>query len=56
MRKTGAYFVYEQTGHNIALVMKLLNHSSEKMIWEYLVLDHEAGDTYKIIRDRENAR
>lgn len=30
MRKTSAYCVYEQTNHNIALVMKLLNHSSEK--------------------------
>ena len=35
MRKTGAYRVYEQTGHNIALVMKLLNHSSEQMTLAY---------------------
>ena len=28
MRKTGAYRVYEQTNHNIGLVMKLLNPSS----------------------------
>lgn len=41
MRKTGAYRVYEQSHHNIALVMKLLNHSSEKMTLEYLGLDQE---------------
>lgn len=41
MRKTGAYRIYEQSHHNIALVMKLLNHSSEKMTLEYLDLDQE---------------
>lgn len=41
MRKTGAYLVYEQTGHNIALVMKLLNHSSEQMTLAYLGLDQD---------------
>ncbi|MBA1393525.1 site-specific integrase [Lactobacillus sp. XV13L] len=44
MRKTGAYRVYEQSHHNIALVMKLLNHSSEKMTLEYLGLDQEARE------------
>ena len=39
MRKTGAYRVYTQTGYNIALVMELLNHSSEKMTLSYLGLD-----------------
>ena len=39
MRKTGAYRVYTQTGYNIALVMSLLNHSSEKMTLAYLGLD-----------------
>lgn len=39
MRKTGAYRVYTQTGYNIALVMELLNHSSEKMTLAYLGLD-----------------
>lgn len=38
MRKTGAYRVYTQTGYNIALVMSLLNHSSEKMTLAYLGL------------------
>lgn len=31
MRKTGAFMVYQQTNHNTALVMKMLNHSSEAM-------------------------
>ena len=41
MRKTGAYRVYEQTHHNIGLVMKLLNHSIEKITLTYLGLDQE---------------
>lgn len=41
MRKTGAYRVYMQSNHNIALVMKLLNHSSEQMTLAYLGLDQE---------------
>ncbi len=44
MRKTGAYRVYVQSNHNIALVMKLLNHSSEKMTLEYLGLDQESRE------------
>ena len=44
MRKTGAWRVYEQSGHNIALVMKLLNHSSEKMTLAYLGLDQESRE------------
>lgn len=44
MRKTGAFMVYEQTNHNIALVMKLLNHSSEKMTLAYLGLDQETTE------------
>lgn len=44
MRKTGAYRVYEQTNHNIALVMKLLNHSSEQMTLAYLGLDQESRE------------
>lgn len=44
MRKSGAYRVYEQSGHNIALVMKLLNHSSEKMTLAYLGLDQESRE------------
>ncbi|MBW1605575.1 tyrosine-type recombinase/integrase [Lactobacillus sp. Sy-1] len=39
MRKTGAYRLYEQTNHNIALVMQSLNHSSEAMTLHYLGLD-----------------
>ena len=45
MRKTGAYLVYEQTHHNIGLVMKLLNHSSEAMTLAYLGLDQEPRET-----------
>lgn len=41
MRKTGAYMVYEQSGHDIGLVMKLLNHSSEEVTLAYLGLDRE---------------
>lgn len=44
MRKTGAYRVYQQTNHNIALVMKLLNHSSEEMTLAYLGLDQDTRE------------
>ncbi len=44
MRKTGAYLVYEQTDHNIGLVMKLLNHSSEAVTLHYRGLDQEARE------------
>lgn len=44
MRKTGAYMVYEQSGHDIALVMDLLNHSSQKMTLKYLGLDQETKE------------
>ena len=39
MRKTGAYRVYIQSNYDIALVMELLNHSSQKMTLRYLGLD-----------------
>lgn len=39
MRKTGAYRVYVQSNYDIALVMELLNHSSQKMTLRYLGLD-----------------
>ena len=41
MRKTGAYQAYEQSGHDIAFVMMLLNHSSQAMTLKYLGLDRE---------------
>lgn len=44
MRKTGAYMVYQQSGHDIALVMDLLNHSSQKMTLKYLGLDRETKE------------
>ena len=44
MRKTGAFKVYEQTNHNIGLVMKLLNHSSEEVTLAYLGLDQETRE------------
>lgn len=44
MRKTGAYRVYQQTNHNIGLVMKLLNHSSEEMTLAYLGLDQDTRE------------
>ena len=39
MRKTGAYRVYMQSHYDIALVMELLNHSSQAMTLRYLGLD-----------------
>lgn len=44
MRKTGAYRVYVQSHHNIGLVMKLLNHSSEAVTLNYLGLDQESRE------------
>lgn len=44
MRKTGAFKVYQQTNHNIALVMQLLNHSSQAMTLRYLGLDQETRE------------
>lgn len=44
MRKTGAYRVYTQSNHNIGLVMKLLNHSSEAVTLNYLGLDQESRE------------
>lgn len=38
MRKSGAYTIYSQTG-NLALVQKLLNHSSQAVTLRYLGLD-----------------
>lgn len=45
MRKTGAYRVFQQT-NNIALVMKLLNHSSEAQTLRYLGLDQEERERF----------
>jgi len=44
MRKTGAYRVYVQSNYNIALVMRLLNHSSQQMTLAYLGLDQESRE------------
>lgn len=44
MRKTGAYRVYTQTGNDIALVMSLLNHSSQAMTLKYLGIDQETKE------------
>ncbi|KRO00567.1 site-specific integrase [Companilactobacillus kimchiensis] len=44
MRKTGAYRVYIQSNYNIALVMRLLNHSSQQMTLAYLGLDQESRE------------
>ncbi|MDR7678626.1 tyrosine-type recombinase/integrase (plasmid) [Lactiplantibacillus plantarum] len=41
MRKTGAYIVYEQT-KNLALVQKMLNHTSPVTTLRYLGLDEES--------------
>ena len=41
MRKTGAFIIYEQTGHNIGFVSHLLNNSSEAMTFRYLGFEEE---------------
>lgn len=46
MRKTGAYMVYEQSGHNIGLVMNLLNHSDAGVTLRYLGLDQQTKEQY----------
>ena len=43
MRKTRGYHVYKQT-NNIALVMKMLNHSSPKITLRYIGIDQEELD------------
>lgn len=45
MRKTGAYRVYEQSNYNIAFVMDLLNHSSQKSTLKYLGIDQQQKET-----------
>jgi len=42
MRKTGAYRVYQQSNHDIALVMKLLKQDSEGTTLAYLGLDQDS--------------
>lgn len=44
IRKTGAYRVYTQSKFNIALVMNLLNHSTESMTLAYLGLDQSSRE------------
>lgn len=43
LRKTAGYHTYNKTG-NIALVMRLLNHSSERETLRYIGLDSDAID------------
>ena len=43
MRKTRGYHVYKQT-NNLALVMKMLNHSSPKITLRYIGIDQEELD------------
>ncbi|MBW1606456.1 tyrosine-type recombinase/integrase [Lactobacillus sp. Sy-1] len=45
MRKTGAYMVYKQSNFNLALVMKLLNHSSAAMTLHYLGLEEASMES-----------
>lgn len=45
MRKTGAYRIYEQTNHDLALVTKLLNNSNDAVTLRYLHLQHESLTT-----------
>lgn len=45
MRKTGAYRVYQQSNHDIALVMKLLKQDSEGTTLAYLGLDQDSIET-----------
>ncbi|KEY61642.1 Tyrosine family DNA recombinase [Lactococcus cremoris subsp. cremoris GE214] len=48
MRKTGAYRVYTQSNYNIGLVMHLLNHSSEAMTTNFLILSSESKSEIEI--------
>lgn len=43
MRKTRGYHVYKQT-NNLALVMKMLNHSAPKVTLRYIGIDQEELD------------
>ena len=45
LRKTLAYHIYEESQHNIGLVMLLLNHSSEKTSLAYLGLTQNTIDS-----------
>lgn len=49
LRKTAGYHTYKKTG-DIALTMKLLNHSSERETLRYIGLDAETlDDTYEAL-------
>ena len=44
MRKTFAWHLYQTTGGNLALLQKVLNHSSQEATIHYLGLDQKAID------------
>lgn len=44
LRKTWGYYYYEQT-QDLALIMKILNHSSEKITLKYIGITQERIDT-----------
>ena len=44
MRKTFAWHLYQSTGGNLALLQKVLNHSSQEATIHYLGLDQKAID------------
>ncbi len=44
LRKTLAYHIYEQSNHNIGLVMSLLQHNSQKTTLRYLGLTQDSLD------------
>lgn len=44
LRKTLAFWIYEKNNHDIALVMTLLNHSSEKISLNYLGINQSVMD------------
>lgn len=44
MRKTFGYFIYESTGHDVALLQELFNHSSPEITLRYIGINQDSHD------------
>lgn len=44
MRKTFGYFMYESTGHDVALLQELFNHSSPEVTLRYIGINQDSHD------------
>ncbi|WP_016991701.1 site-specific integrase [Lysinibacillus boronitolerans] len=44
MRKTFGYFMYESTGHDVALLQELFNHSSPEITLRYIGINQDSHD------------